>query len=443
MEGRYDQALALIEELRTIAEKTGDMGVYVAASVKLARVYENLGEPDQALDVLKTLICHPKAEEERSWYWWAQYHIGINLHKLSRSDCARNVLEKVRERGQGDLALSALHQLGVIDLEEGRLEQAKEKFEQCLRERSDDEYNHRRAFEYRRLGQTYALMDRFKEAQQAFAKAMRISQRCGDWRYVRRTRQDVATFLIAPSLRTERPATIMLPELAHRFDVEKGDLMGVFHLLQAERLGYIEVIDAESAQPTDQVVRWDVAHREDWWHTSVTVLIVDDKGNLALQQRGESHSRGRWDVSAAGHVDVGEDDISAAARETQEELGIALSPERLVRLGGPYEFQKIGTPSVKYDVYESPTFLRYRTDKVNCERVSAFAARVSEEEKQQIVTGRNDGALAVRWLQPADAVEESVVNRERFASAFKQLFGHDETRDRILREIRLLIGKDE
>lgn len=443
MEGRYNQALAMFEELRTIAEKKDAMGYYVAACVKLATVYENLGKPDQALDVLNTLICHPKAEEERSWYWWTQYHAGINLHKLGQNDCARNVLETVRERAQGDLAISALHQLGVIDLEEGKLEQAKEKFEQCLRERGDDEYNHRRAFEYRRLGQVYALMERFEDAQQAFAEAVIISKRCGDWRYVWRTRKDIARFVITPYLRKEQPETIVLSELAHRFDVEKDDLMDVFHLLEAERLGYLEVIDAESAEPTGQIVRWDVAHREDWWHTSVAVLIVDDKGNLALQQRGESHSRGRWDVSAAGHVDVGEDDISAVAREAQEELGIALSPERLIRFGAPYEFRKIGAPSVTYDVHESPTFLRYRTDKVNYERVSAFAAKVLDEEKQQLVTGRKDGALAVRWLQPADAIGESVIYPERFASAFKQLFGHAKTRERILREIRLLIGTSE
>src|SRR3989344_2157422 len=40
-----------------------------------------------------------------------------------------------------------------------------------------------------------------------------------------------------------------------------------------------------------------------------------------------------WDISAAGHVSAGEDDITSALREAKEELGIDLSPDKLEKIG--------------------------------------------------------------------------------------------------------------
>src|SRR3954452_8542377 len=41
---------------------------------------------------------------------------------------------------------------------------------------------------------------------------------------------------------------------------------------------------------------------------------------------------GHWAVSAAGHVEAGEDAVSAAVREAAEELGVVLDPGDLVSL---------------------------------------------------------------------------------------------------------------
>lgn len=66
-------------------------------------------------------------------------------------------------------------------------------------------------------------------------------------------------------------------------------------------------------------------------HRIVRVLFHDGKGNILLQKRHpKAHdSPSKWDFSAAGHVDEGEDYDTAARRETKEELGldnIALQP---------------------------------------------------------------------------------------------------------------------
>jgi 16S rRNA (adenine1518-N6/adenine1519-N6)-dimethyltransferase len=59
-------------------------------------------------------------------------------------------------------------------------------------------------------------------------------------------------------------------------------------------------------------------------HRVARLLVFNTKGDLLLQKRSMSHKNmpGRWDNSAAGHVDVGEDYATAALREAEEEMGI-------------------------------------------------------------------------------------------------------------------------
>ncbi len=53
------------------------------------------------------------------------------------------------------------------------------------------------------------------------------------------------------------------------------------------------------------------------------VFLTNSSGDLLIQKRSETISLpGKWDQSAAGHVDEDEDYIEAAARELQEEMGV-------------------------------------------------------------------------------------------------------------------------
>jgi len=47
---------------------------------------------------------------------------------------------------------------------------------------------------------------------------------------------------------------------------------------------------------------------------------------LLQLRRGTGYMDGHWAVSAAGHVEAGEDAVSAAVREAAEELGVVLDP---------------------------------------------------------------------------------------------------------------------
>ena len=431
MEGLFEEAALIFARLRSQTDPAEV--AYAIATVRLAHVREHQQQFDPAWRILEELISHPEAETlYHPHYWWAQYHRGVMLHRLGRLAEAQDVLERVRQTvTEKDLRLAAWHHLGIIAIDQRRLVEAEARFQQCLSERGDNPWNYRRAYEYRRLGQVYALTERFAEAQAAFLEALSISRACGNQRYIHHVQRDMARFLVAPQLLRERPPFVSLPQLAQQFGVEPTYLREAFYLLYAARDGYLDVVEADTARPTGQIVRWDVAHAEGWWHTAVVVIVLDSQGQIAWQQRGETESRGKWDVSVAGHVMVGEDDLSAAMRETAEELGLQVSPERLTRMGKPGEFRKMGAPVVVTDGYGDLTTYAYRTNKRNYERFSLFVVTIAEAEKAHIVVGDTSAALAIAWHSLFESAQAARERPEQFASAFKQIFGHAATVQRL------------
>ena len=75
-------------------------------------------------------------------------------------------------------------------------------------------------------------------------------------------------------------------------------------------------------------------HGDNLPHRAVHVLIFNEKGEILLQKRGRWKDRHplRWDSSAAGHVNAGEEYDETARRELDEELGITVPLERIGKL---------------------------------------------------------------------------------------------------------------
>ena len=67
-------------------------------------------------------------------------------------------------------------------------------------------------------------------------------------------------------------------------------------------------------------------HAEGLMHRAVHILLFNSSGELFLQKRSMSKDEqpGKWDSSAAGHVDSGEEYLECASREIAEELGIVV-----------------------------------------------------------------------------------------------------------------------
>jgi len=69
-------------------------------------------------------------------------------------------------------------------------------------------------------------------------------------------------------------------------------------------------------------------------HRAVHIFVFNKNGELFLQKRSrwkDAHP-GRWDSSAAGHVNSGDDYESTAARELTEELGITARVEFIAKI---------------------------------------------------------------------------------------------------------------
>jgi isopentenyl-diphosphate delta-isomerase len=69
------------------------------------------------------------------------------------------------------------------------------------------------------------------------------------------------------------------------------------------------------------------AHRKGLLHRAFSVFIFDAQGRMLLQQRALSkyHSGGLWTNACCSHPFPGEDNLTAATRRLQEELGFTTS----------------------------------------------------------------------------------------------------------------------
>lgn len=81
-----------------------------------------------------------------------------------------------------------------------------------------------------------------------------------------------------------------------------------------------------------------VAHREGALHGTVHMWIVRKKEtgfDVLLQKRSEfkDSNPGDYDISSAGHITAGDEPLTAAVREMQEELGLKVTPEQLHYVG--------------------------------------------------------------------------------------------------------------
>lgn len=90
----------------------------------------------------------------------------------------------------------------------------------------------------------------------------------------------------------------------------------------------IELIDVldENGVKTGEILPRDEIHKKGLWHRSIVVAIINDNNEILLQQRSEQKEKnaGMWDISVAGHISTGQDALSAAAREINEEVSISL-----------------------------------------------------------------------------------------------------------------------
>jgi isopentenyldiphosphate isomerase len=85
----------------------------------------------------------------------------------------------------------------------------------------------------------------------------------------------------------------------------------------------LEIYDCRGT-PTGKTEARDIVHSRGLWHRTVHVWIHNGSGDILFQKRslGKDSHPGLWDVSAAGHIGIGELPGMTALREMDEELGL-------------------------------------------------------------------------------------------------------------------------
>ena len=129
-------------------------------------------------------------------------------------------------------------------------------------------------------------------------------------------------------------------------------------------------------------------HRDGDWHGALHIWVggVDNDGSVfALLQR-RSASKDTWpgalDVAVGGHLRAGET-LAEAAREAEEEIGLAVTLHELVRLGRRFARSDSGIDNEVQEVFA------VRSDR----RLDEY--RLHEDEVESVVRVPLDGARAV------------------------------------------------
>ncbi|HSW74990.1 MAG TPA: NUDIX domain-containing protein [Candidatus Saccharimonadales bacterium] len=108
----------------------------------------------------------------------------------------------------------------------------------------------------------------------------------------------------------------------------------IFRAPHVTRSGELLDIVDEYGEPTGRVLDKKTIHEQGLLHRDVHVWVTDGHALLEQQRRWDkSIMPGQWDISVGGHVGVSESFLSAAVRETHEELGLSLQAEQFKHAG--------------------------------------------------------------------------------------------------------------
>ena len=87
----------------------------------------------------------------------------------------------------------------------------------------------------------------------------------------------------------------------------------------------IDVLD-ENGLKTGEILTRKEIHKRGLWHRAIAVAVINEQNQILVQQRSfkKEKNTGMWDISVAGHISSGQDALSAASREINEEISVNL-----------------------------------------------------------------------------------------------------------------------
>jgi transcriptional regulator with XRE-family HTH domain len=212
MEGNHAKAIELCERVNRRALDTDDRRGYEDTTVLLATFLDHAGRHKESLQKCEQLLADGKTST--SCRQWAGHHRGIALRRLGSLSEARAAFEQIlQERGR-HLA-STRHQLGVVALEEARLEEgprrrvrldeAESTFKIAIGEwrniagRLTARGYHRVAHSHRRLGHVYTELGDLRAALEQLLQAHQLFAWHHTSRYVEAVRREICDLMMRSS----------------------------------------------------------------------------------------------------------------------------------------------------------------------------------------------------------------------------------------------------
>lgn len=143
------------------------------------------------------------------------------------------------------------------------------------------------------------------------------------------------------------PVTVRAEELSVRQWIDLANILRPLDatLAQDVHAEMFDVVD-EQNRVTGVLSRHEV-HSQKLRHRAVHIFVFNKKGELFLQKRSRWKDKQprKWDSSAAGHLNSGDEYDPTAARELQEELGVSAPVECIAAIdackGTGWEFVRL------------------------------------------------------------------------------------------------------
>jgi isopentenyl-diphosphate delta-isomerase len=83
-------------------------------------------------------------------------------------------------------------------------------------------------------------------------------------------------------------------------------------------------------------------HNTGLWHKVVYVWIVNLRHEILMQKRSplKKDYPNMWDISVGGHVSAGDDNLTSAQSEVEEEIGLKIDRKDLIHIGSTKTMNK-------------------------------------------------------------------------------------------------------
>lgn len=170
----------------------------------------------------------------------------------------------------------------------------------------------------------------------------------------------------------------------------------------------IDVLD-ENGIKTGKTLTRQKVHSEGLWHRIVVVALLNNEGQILIQQRsaGKDKNPNMWDISVTGHLSAGQDSLSAACREINEELGITVDEEKLRYIFSYRREQRVSATHHDRQYYD---FFVLRLPEIDVSKI-----KLQESEVQQVKL------VSIQTLKQMISSGQVVERNETYSALFEYL----------------------